>query len=53
MLDNSFGEEIFPNIQSKPSLVQHEAISSCPITCYLGDRHPPYYILCSGSCSKQ
>ena len=36
MLDNPFSEEIFPNIQSKPLLVQFEAISSCPITCYLG-----------------
>ncbi|KAK4826124.1 LOW QUALITY PROTEIN: hypothetical protein QYF61_005276 [Mycteria americana] len=37
MLDNPFGEEIFPNIQSKPPLVQLEAISSRPITCYLGE----------------
>ncbi|KAK4819909.1 hypothetical protein QYF61_014644 [Mycteria americana] len=37
MLDNPFGEEIFPNIQSKPPLVQLEAISSCPIACYLGE----------------
>ncbi|KAK4826770.1 hypothetical protein QYF61_011397 [Mycteria americana] len=36
MLDNPFGEEIFPNIQSKPPLVQLEAISSCPMACYLG-----------------
>jgi len=35
MLGNPFGEEIFPNIQSEPPLVQHEAISSRPITCYL------------------
>jgi len=26
MLDNPFGEEIFPKIQSKPSLVQIEAV---------------------------
>ncbi|KAK4806827.1 hypothetical protein QYF61_005623 [Mycteria americana] len=37
MLDHPFGEEIFPNIQSKPPLVQLEAISSCPIACYLGE----------------
>ena len=37
MLDNPFSEEIFPNIQSKPPLVQSEAVSSCPITCYLGE----------------
>jgi len=35
MLYNSFSEEIFPNIQSKPPLVQLEAISSCAIACYL------------------
>ncbi|KAK4826194.1 hypothetical protein QYF61_006138 [Mycteria americana] len=37
MLDNPFSEEKFPNIQSKPPLVQLEAISSHPITCYLGE----------------
>ncbi|KAK4810721.1 hypothetical protein QYF61_007695 [Mycteria americana] len=37
MLDNPFSEEKFPNIQSQPPLVQLEAISSCPITCYLGE----------------
>ncbi|KAK4832279.1 hypothetical protein QYF61_021678 [Mycteria americana] len=37
MLDNTFSEEIFPNIQSKPPLVQLEAISSCPMVCYLGE----------------
>ncbi|KAK4823617.1 hypothetical protein QYF61_004220 [Mycteria americana] len=37
MLDNPLGEEKFPNIQSKPPLAQLEAISSCPITCYLGE----------------
>jgi len=43
MLDNPFGGEIFPNIQSKPALVQREVGSSCPITCYLGEEtntHP-------------
>jgi len=37
MLDNPFGEVIFPNIQSKPPLVQLGAVSSCPVTCYLGE----------------
>ena len=37
MLDNPFGEEIFPNIRSKPPLAQLEAVPSCPITCYLGE----------------
>ena len=35
--DNPFSEEIFPNIQSKPPLVQLEAIFSRPVTCYLGE----------------
>ena len=34
MFDNLFSEEIFLNIQSKPPLVQLEAISSYPIACY-------------------
>ncbi|KAK4827707.1 LOW QUALITY PROTEIN: hypothetical protein QYF61_020985 [Mycteria americana] len=42
MLDNPLGEEKFPNIQSKPPLAQLEAISSCPITCYLGEETDPY-----------
>ena len=37
MLDNPFGEEIFPNIQSKPPLAQPEAVSSHPIAFYLGE----------------
>ncbi|KAK4817079.1 hypothetical protein QYF61_027910, partial [Mycteria americana] len=41
MLDNPFREVKFPNIQSKPPLVQLEAISSCPITCYLGEETDP------------
>ncbi|KAK4827693.1 LOW QUALITY PROTEIN: hypothetical protein QYF61_020827 [Mycteria americana] len=36
MLDHPFSKEIFPNIQPKPLLMQLEAISSRPITCYLG-----------------
>ena len=48
MLHHPFSEEIFPNIQSKPPLVQLEAVSSCPVTCYLGEEtdptclHPPF-----------
>ncbi|KAK4826396.1 hypothetical protein QYF61_008067 [Mycteria americana] len=42
MLDNPFGEELFPNIQSKPPLAQLEAISSRPITCYLGEETDPH-----------
>ncbi|KAK4832223.1 hypothetical protein QYF61_021070 [Mycteria americana] len=42
MLDNPFSEEKFPNIQSKPPLAQREAISSCPITCYLGEETDPH-----------
>ncbi|KAK4827586.1 hypothetical protein QYF61_019488, partial [Mycteria americana] len=41
-LDNPFSEEKFPNIQSKPPLAQLEAISSCPITCYLGEESDPH-----------
>ncbi|KAK4832495.1 hypothetical protein QYF61_023542 [Mycteria americana] len=42
MLDNPFSEEEFPNIQSKPPLAQLEAISSCPVTCYLGEETDPH-----------
>ncbi|KAK4823531.1 hypothetical protein QYF61_003040 [Mycteria americana] len=42
MLDNPLGEEKFPNIQSKPPLAQLEAISSHPITCYLGEETDPH-----------
>ncbi|KAK4824730.1 hypothetical protein QYF61_018118, partial [Mycteria americana] len=42
MLDNPFSEVKFPNIQSKPPLVQLEAISSRPITCYLGKETDPH-----------
>jgi len=33
----SLSKEIFPNIQSKPPLMQLEAISSYPIASYLGE----------------
>ncbi|KAK4808595.1 hypothetical protein QYF61_009898 [Mycteria americana] len=42
MLDNPFSEEKFPNIQTKPPLAQLETISSCPITCYLGEGTDPH-----------
>ncbi|KAK4822567.1 LOW QUALITY PROTEIN: hypothetical protein QYF61_016136 [Mycteria americana] len=42
MLDNPFSEVKFPNIQSKPPLAQLEAISSCPVTCYLGEETDPH-----------
>ncbi|KAK4828029.1 LOW QUALITY PROTEIN: hypothetical protein QYF61_022806 [Mycteria americana] len=42
MLDNPFSEVKFPNIQSKPPLPQLEAISSHPITCYLGEETDPH-----------
>lgn len=37
ILDNFFGEEIIPTVQSKPHLVQLEGISSHPVPCYLGE----------------
>ncbi|KAK4818965.1 hypothetical protein QYF61_022632 [Mycteria americana] len=42
MLDNPFSEVKFPNVQSKPPLAQLEAISSCPITSYLGEETDPH-----------
>ncbi|KAK4824048.1 hypothetical protein QYF61_009639 [Mycteria americana] len=42
MLDNPFSEVKFPNIQSKPPLAQLEAISSCPITCYMAEETDPH-----------
>ncbi|KAK4827071.1 hypothetical protein QYF61_014145 [Mycteria americana] len=42
MLDNPFSEVKFPNIQYKPPLEQLEAISSRPITCYLGEETDPH-----------
>ena len=37
MPDLSFSKEIFPNIQSKPPLTQHDSIASCPVISYLGE----------------
>ncbi|KAK4819032.1 hypothetical protein QYF61_024397 [Mycteria americana] len=42
VLDNPFSEEKFPNTQSKPPPAQLEAISSCPIACYLGEETDPH-----------
>lgn len=41
MPDHSFGEEAFPNIESKTPLAQLEGISSCPIPCYLREEMTP------------
>lgn len=35
VLDSPLGDEVFPNLQSKPPLVQFEPISSCSIACPL------------------
>jgi len=43
MPDHFFSKEIFPNIKSKPPLMQLEAIASHPIPSYL----------ISGSCREQ
>ncbi|KAK4829890.1 hypothetical protein QYF61_007282 [Mycteria americana] len=51
MLDNPFSEVKFPNIQSKPPLAQLEAISSRPITCYLGEETDPH--LATTSCQAK
>jgi len=37
MSDHSFSKDIFPHIQSKPPLMQLEAIASCPVSRYLGE----------------
>ena len=37
MPDHSLSKEIFPSIQSKPPLMQLEAIASRPIASYLGE----------------
>lgn len=55
-LDYAVGEKRFAHIQSRPFLVQLEAVSSCPIICYLWEEtnliwlSPPYReILLSGN----
>ena len=42
MLDNHFVNGIFPNIQSKPPLVQPETIASRPITYCLAEETDPH-----------
>ncbi|KFQ12459.1 Ryanodine receptor 3, partial [Leptosomus discolor] len=42
LMINGLGIEISPNVQSKPPLLQLEAISSHPITCYLGEETNPH-----------
>lgn len=48
----SSGKENFGHIQPKPSLVQHEAISSCPVKSFLGEEIPPHYNLLAGCVEK-
>jgi len=40
----SFGEEIFTNVQPQPPLVQLEVISSSPIASYMGEGANPHFI---------
>lgn len=47
MLDNAFGEKITLNTHSKLSLVQLDAISSCPVSGYLGKESNPYLAIAS------
>jgi len=42
-----FGEEIFPNIQSKPPLTQLETVPFCPVACYLGEETDTHIITSS------
>jgi len=53
MFDNPFGEEILPYTQSKPPLGQLEAISSHPITCYLGKETSTHLTTASFWAEKQ
>lgn len=48
----SLSQENFAHIQPKPSLVKHEAISSCPIKSFLGEEIPPHYNLLPGCVEK-
>ena len=47
MLDSPFVEEIFRNVQSKPPLTQLEAISPCPIACYMEEETNTHLITAS------
>lgn len=42
-VDNPFYEETFPNIQTKPTLGQLEATSSCPDICNLGEKADTHF----------
>lgn len=42
MFGSPSSKAVFPNIQSKPSLVKWEAFSSCPILFHLGDKTDPH-----------
>jgi len=46
MLDNPFNEKMFLDIPSKPSLAQLKAVSSRPITCYLGKETDTHLAAC-------
>lgn len=48
----SLDKENFAHIQPKPSLVQHEAISSCPVKSFLGEEIPPHYSFLAGCVEK-
>lgn len=37
-------KKIFPNIRSKPSLMQRETSLSCPITCSLGEKKTDFHL---------
>ena len=39
--DHSFSEDIFPDIQSEPPLMQPEAISSHPVSSYSDEKTNP------------
>lgn len=41
MLDYTFGERSFHNIQSKPPLAEFEAIFSCPVAYNMGKETDP------------
>lgn len=49
MHDNPFHDELFPNSQSKPLMVQHEVDSFCLVT-WKKRLTSPYYSLLSGNC---
>lgn len=52
MLNSSFSEEIPSDMQPGPPLVQFEAVSSWPVTGYLGEEPDPPPALLSGICRE-